>query len=338
MSCISHLSLCPASGDTDNVLLQKILQSLGSPLVPSGGATDATILATSAATAATLVTTQATTAALLVASNAAIASLLAQSILATPATNPDFQASVFGLISGRSARVFKILGRRAGFTSLTVSNDVKEFDNGVANIPVLAASTLDIISSNVADTNTAGTGVRQVKVTYINSTNDLVESAAISLNGTTLVTSVLTGVNAVLWMESFTAGSGEVAAGNIRLRINGGTVEVEQITAGGNKSLSARFMVPAGHTAYLDNFRVSAVNNDQDCRLRATVNSVDRTLATLYHFQMNGYTALNSTSGPLPGNFLKFPALSRIKVSTISAGTAATVRCDTHFTIVLIAD
>jgi hypothetical protein len=188
----------------------------------------------------------------------------------------------------------------------------------------------------VADTNTAGTGVRQVKVVYINSSNNLVESPAINLNGTTLVTGVLTGVNEVLWMEAVTVGSGGRAAGNIRLRINGGVVEVEQISLGGNKSMTARFMVPTGYTAYIPNWRAHAINNDQDVRMQATVHTLDRTLSTVYTYQANAAVATNTNATTLLLPFQKYPALARIKVSTISGGTAAAVRCDTSFVVILV--
>ena len=237
---------------------------------------------------------------------------------------------------GKTAYCFDILGRRAGFTSVSVLNDIKEFDNAVADIPVLSNSTLDIISSSTNDA-AAGTGVRTVKVVYINNSNALVESGAITLDGTTLVTSVLTGVNEVLWMETNTVGSGGVAAGDIRLRINGGTVEVEQITAGGNKSLSARFMVPAGYTGYLASWKSNAINNDQDLRLRALAHSLDRSLGTAYLFQSEMYLA-NNTNQVKELPFLKIPATAKVKCSTLSAGTPGTVRCDTSFVIAIIAD
>lgn len=239
-----------------------------------------------------------------------------------------------GFLYGKPAAVYNILGRRAGFTSITVPNDVKEFDNAVADFPVLSNSTLDIISSSASDA-AAGTGVRTVKVTYLNVSNNIVESAAITLNGTTLVTSVLTGVNEVLWMESATVGSGGSAAGNIRLRINGGTVEVEQISTSNNKSLSGHFMVPAGYSAYINYWECGAVNNDQDTRLQATVNTLDRSISTVYHLVDTDYVAINANHASFIG-FLKFPPLCKIKVSTISAGAGATIRCDSSFFVVIV--
>lgn len=243
-----------------------------------------------------------------------------------------------GLLYGKEARVFEILGRRAGFTSITLTNDVKEFDNAVAIAPELSANTLDVISSSASDTDAAGTGIRKVKVLYIDSTNNLVESADISLNGTTLVASVLTGVNAVIWMEATDVGSNLSAVGNIRLRINGGVVEVEQISIGNNKSLSSNFMVPVGFTGYISNWKTHAINADQNARLVARVNSFDRTPSTVYHAQVNSSVASNTNSGFIVVPFIKFPALTRIKVNTVSAGLAVANQVDTSYVILIVAD
>lgn len=242
-----------------------------------------------------------------------------------------------GLYRGKTGYVFNIIGQRAGFTSTTLMNDVKEYDNAVANIATTSNSTLDIISSSVNDA-AAGTGVRTVKVVYINNSNNLVESAAITLNGTTLVTSVLTGVNQVLWMETTTFGSGGVAAGDIRLRINGGTVEVEQITTGGNKSRSGVFMIPTGYTGYVVNWRVSAINQDQDVRLRGTVNTLDKSISTAYHYMTEMYAALNTSPPPTHELYLKLPALARVKASTISTGTSSASRCNVNIIIMILQD
>lgn len=250
---------------------------------------------------------------------------------------PYIEIARTGKYNGKTAHAFNILGRRSGFTSTSVFNDVKEYDNAVANIATLSNSTLDIISSSASDTNTAGTGVRQVKVVYIDNSNNLVESAAINLNGTTLVTSVLTGVNFVLWMEAVTVGSGGVAAGNIRLRKNGGTVEVEQISLGGDKSMSGCAMIPTGYTGYITSIQGTAISTTQDIRLRATVNTLDRSLSTVFHYVDNLYLASSQTDRS-EFHSLKLPALCKIKVSTISGATPAANRADVSFNLILIAD
>lgn len=246
------------------------------------------------------------------------------------------EIQITGQFRGKTAYAFNVIGQRNGFTSTSILQGLKEYNNGVADFAVTSNSTLDIKSSSASDA-AAGTGCRTVKVTYINNSNNLVESAAIALNGLTNVVGVLTGVNQVLWMETATAGSGGVAAGNVILSITGGGAAVGQITAGGNKSRSAIFMIPQGYTGYIKDWQVSAINNDQDCRLRGTVNSLDRSLATVYHYMSEKYAAANISISP-SNLWLKLPALSRVKVSTMSGGTAATVRCNTNFLIILIAD
>lgn len=248
------------------------------------------------------------------------------------------QIQTTGKYRGKTAYAFNVFGRRAGFTSTSVLNDIKEFDNGVAINPVLAASSLDILSSSVNDTNAAGTGLRKVKVTYIDNNNNIVQSPNINLNGTTLVTNVLTNVNEVLWMEGTDKGSSEVAAGNIRLRINGGIVEVEQITAGGNRSMSARFMIPTGYTGFLDSWNSESVQNAQEVRLRAQVDTYTRALSTVYHYVDANTLPADSNSGHQILPWLPIPALAKIKVSTISAGTASSNKCGSSFIIVIIAN
>lgn len=248
--------------------------------------------------------------------------------------DPILEISRLGLYADKISKTFNVIGRRSGFTSTSIFNDVKEFGSGVDDIPVLSNSTLDIISSSASDTS-AGTGVRTVVVTYINNSNNIVESAPITLNGTTLVTNVLTGVNAILFMETATAGSGGVAAGNIRLRINGGTVEVEQISAGGNKSMTAFFMIPLGYSGYIKSIQGTAVGTTQDIRLRATVNTIDRTLSTVYHYQDNLYLG-DGQQGQNNIEFLKYPELSKIKMSTISGATPVANKADVSFQVILI--
>jgi hypothetical protein len=254
-----------------------------------------------------------------------------------PQVSPIESVNFTGLYQGRDAQIFNIEGRRAGFTSTSALNDLKEYDNAVALAPDLSNSTLDIISSSVNDT-AAGTGARKVKVTYIDNSGALVQSGEISLNGTTLVTSVLTGVNHVLWVEVFEVGSGGVAAGNIRLRINGGVVECGQITAGGNKSLTAKFVVPVGYTGYLLRWGCSAINTDQDFRLRAKVDNLTRALTTVFHFQDTQYQPVNTSSTDIVLPSLKLPALCEVRVATISAATGAGNRADCNFLIMIVAD
>lgn len=243
-----------------------------------------------------------------------------------------------GLYRGKTAKVYNVLGRRAGFTSTSALNDIKEFDNSVALSPTLTnAEPLEVVSSNANDT-AAGTGARTVKITYIDSNYAIVTSDEITLNGTSNVALAFTAYE-ILWMEVITVGSGGVAAGNIRVRNSSDhTTEYEQVSAGGNRSLSSRFMVPDGYKGYLVSWDGHAVNTaNQDMRLRALVNAHDRSLSTALHFQDLMYIAGDGQSSSSLA-FLKCPARCRIRAATISSATPSTNRADVSFIIVIIAD
>jgi hypothetical protein len=164
----------------------------------------------------------------------------------------------------------------------------------------------------------------------------LTVSADIALAGATPV-ALAFKANFILWVEVTATGSNNVSVGNIILRIAGAGATHEQISAGGNRSLSCRFMVPTGYTGYLIDWAQWAIGTTQDIRLRATVRTRSRTLGTDYVFQSIAYLAGGGNgSEELP--YFKCPALSKIKVSTVSGATANTNRLDAEFSILLIAN
>lgn len=243
-----------------------------------------------------------------------------------------------GLYLNKTAKIYLINGRRKGFTSTNIPQDLYEYvgTDSFFNT-VTSANALEIVSSDANDTNTAGTGIRTVIVTYIDSSNNLVQSSPIALNGTTPVAAGFTA-NEIISMESASSGSLRVAQGNIRLRIVAGPVEIEQITAQTSKSKTGKFMVPTGYTGYLLHWNAQAINNDQDMLILAQRDSYTFALTTGYHVIDNSYTASNGVSPEMNLTFTKIPALSRVKLSTTSAGTASTVRASGSFTILIIAD
>lgn len=248
-----------------------------------------------------------------------------------------------GLFLGKTAKVFHILGRRAGFTSTTILNDIKEFDNSVAATPTMTGlENLEIVSSSANDT-LGGTGTNKVKITYLDTSNNMVESSDVSTNGTTPV-SIAWHANDIYWMESSLDGSNSVAVGNIVLRIVGPGAQLEQISAGGNKSLSARFTVPAGYTGYVSTWDGSAIvtsgaaNTDyQELRLRATVDTFTRASTPgIYHFQDIMFASAQQGVATLDIPFFSMPQLTKIKVSTYSSGTSSVNRADCSFVVVMI--
>ena len=252
----------------------------------------------------------------------------------------EAEISITGKWMGRNALLYRVLGRRSTFTSTSAFNDVGEGIGASAGIlfPVLTgAESIEVLSSSASDTNTAGTGVRKIRVTYINTSYGLLESADINMNGTTPVTVMASGMLQLLWFEAVDWGSNAVAVGTITMRIDGGGTTLSQITAGGNKSMDAIFMIPDNYTGYVHHWGMDAIANAQDFRLRATCNSYDRTLLSQYVFQDNHNVASNGNyTEVLP--FLKYPARCKIKVSTISSSTSAQTRADASFSIILLAD
>ena len=113
-------------------------------------------------------------------------------VTADPALNTNAAtlvetAATTGQWRGQTAQAYHILGRRAGFTSTSVLNDLKEFGSSIALFPVLAGNeTLEIVSSSANDT-ALGDGVRKIQIVYIDNSNNMVTSAEISTNGTSPV-------------------------------------------------------------------------------------------------------------------------------------------------------
>lgn len=274
-----------------------------------------------------------------VAGSVSVANFPANQVVSDPTdiVNPLFAAARLGLVDGHAAENFHVMGRRAGFNSTSVLQDVGEFlGTAIDALPELTGvENLEVVSSSVNDT-ALGAGARTIRIGYIDTSNHLVVSPDISLAGTTPV-AIAFKANFILWMETTSTGSSPVSEGNIILRIVGPGATQEQITAGGNRSLSARFMVPVGYTGYLVDWGINAIGTTQDTRLRATVRTRSRTLGTDYVFQSVFYLASGANaSEELP--YLQLPALSKVKVSTIPGAAAASNRLDAEFTILLIAN
>ena len=251
-----------------------------------------------------------------------------------------FEIAHTGFSEERSALNWNLLGRRAGFNSTSVLQDLGEWlgtgGGGIDLLPELnGTEALEVVSSSAQD-GVLGTGTRTVSLLYLNTSYQFA-SQVITLNGTTPVSLGALRARFIYWMEALTGGTSEVSAGNIDLRIAGAGAIHERITAGGNKSMTARFMVPDGYAAYTPQWNVGAIGNTQDFRLRATVSTSDRVLGTRYNFQDAQFvSAGESFSAKLP--WLKFPPRCKIKVSTLAGATGATNRADTSIAITLVAD
>lgn len=257
-------------------------------------------------------------------------------LLANIIPDPLF-AAAHGFIQTTPARTFLVLGRRAGFNSTTVLQDVGEFLGTTTDaFPELTGTeALEVVSSSAQDAPN-GLGTWTVKIAYLDRNFAIQTSPDITLNGVTAVP-VPFRATFIYYMEATSGGANTVSVGNILLRIAGGGATQEQITAGGNKSLSCRFMVPANTHAHAPCWSLTAIGNaTQDVRLRGTVNTRERTLNTRYIFQDNAFVQNTASSGNLILPWLTFPPLCRIKVSTIASNGAVQNRLDASFTLLLM--
>jgi hypothetical protein len=248
----------------------------------------------------------------------------------------SFEVSHSGSYGIRAAQIFRILGRRAGFNSTSVLQDVGEWlATSINTFPELAGTeALEVVSNSVQDDGPAGTGTHSVRIVYLN-TGYAMQVLDVVLDGTTPVGLGAVRMRYVYWMEALTGGTSEISDGNIDLRTVAGSVIQERISAGGNKSLSARFMVPDGYEAFMSDWEVSTIGGTQDARLRATVQTDSRALASRYVFQDTFMTAADGGMvKPLP--YFKLPARTRIKISTLAGTAAVGNRIQGAFTIVLV--
>jgi hypothetical protein len=255
--------------------------------------------------------------------------------------DPSFEVSRTSLWRTKAGACINIIGRRASFTA-NVQNDLVMFTPSAGSSTTInemaGTETLEIISSSASDT-AAGTGVRTVKITYIDAlgTVGAQNTTTVTLNGTTAVSLGAVRALAIQWAEVATVGSGGVAAGDITIRANATPTNLyELISAGGNRSMSGRYMVPVGMSAYANEWQGSAVNQDMDIRLRGTVEMATRASVTPYLFQDAMYPPSGTVSPSRVLPWLKFPAGSKLKLSAILTAVGGSPRCEGSISLVVI--
>lgn len=255
--------------------------------------------------------------------------------------DPTFEVARTGQWRTKTGYTVNVMGRRTSFTA-SVLNDLVMFTPSAGSSTVInemaGTEALEIVSSNTADA-AAGTGVRTVEITYIDAlgTVGAQNTTTVTMNGTTPVSLGSVRALAIQWAEAATVGGGNTAAGDITIRASATPTNVyELISAGGNRSLSGRYMVPVGMSAYAASWVGSAVNQDMDIRLRATVKMSSRAITTPYLFQDAMYPPAGATSPSRVLQWLKFPEGSKIKMSARPAAVGASPRCEASATFAVI--
>lgn len=128
------------------------------------------------------------------------------------------------------------------------------WSNGSYALPPAEGVQISLVSSSANDA-AAGTGIRTVRIDYLNAS---LASATetVTLNGTTPVNTAATNIRFVVAVTMVTYGSGKSAGGNITIS-NGGTTYA-YIASGGNRCETSVYMVPTGKKLFVTSIHGSA--------------------------------------------------------------------------------
>jgi hypothetical protein len=133
----------------------------------------------------------------------------------------------------------------AGFGELTTSGSVTNsviWGNGVYTLPPAAGVQMSVVSSSANDA-AAGTGVRTLRIVYLDA-NLVQQVETVTLNGTTPVTTVATNIRFIIKLIGITYGSLKAAGGNISVSHSGTTYGY--LPTGFIVDSTAVYMPPAG--------------------------------------------------------------------------------------------
>jgi hypothetical protein len=242
------------------------------------------------------------------------------------------EVGLTGKYKGKDAKRFNLMGRRlpAAFaTDVTNWHDLVEFSllsvvNLNRSIYYPTANEAVTVSSTSASDAIAGVGAQKVTVNYLNSSYDL-KTVSVDLNGTTPV-SVASDVFRVLMMVVTQVGTSSYAVGNIILTAPG-SQQIEQISAGSNRSSSARFTVPAGYRAFVFDQIYSTNGNSCEYRMRNNYDMFNGVLLPARTWiETDSIIAGSGAVSCNNGEPLVFEEAVDFKISALAIGTAASPR------------
>ena len=182
-----------------------------------------------------------------------------------------------GQIEGRS---------KSGFAArdiAIVSADFKTLWGGDGD-PILptTATTMELLSDNAADTS-AGTGLRTVFVSGLDTSHDPT-SETITMNGVTPVVTANTYIR-VGSILALTTGSNGANVGEVQIRESGGGNPQSFIMVGDNRSYTGVITVPNGQTMFTDQFTAYIPKNESiDFLLETRRNVADAPWVPLPNF------------------------------------------------------
>lgn len=189
------------------------------------------------------------------------------------------------------------------------------------------AQQMAIVSTSANDTS-AGIGVRQVEVHYLDNLY-VPHTELVTLNGVTPVNMVATNVLRINRFHAIQWGTvNGNAAGNISLTNLGGTITYAFMAAGNSTARQAIYTVPAGVTGYINHWQGSSGTptgtHFTQIELRATADSLE--LYSNFLLVDNIGTLNNGLeiNYPIP---IPVPATADVKLSAISDAANANAIC-----------
>lgn len=225
--------------------------------------------------------------------------------------NDYYRDVAMGDVTGSS--VMSAIGERENVGTSSTGEDIWMGAATTIPTPDAAGEQMEVVSSDANDTS-AGTGVRTVRIHYLDENGDE-GTEDVTLNGVTGVALVETNVRFVNDMYALTVGSTGVAEGDITIYKQGASSTIyNMIATGGNNSMVPHRMVPNAKTLYLKEWNASEGQGQrQSIRIRST--DMNGTLLSGV-FCFKGAAYLNKTTSPVMQLNLKIPALSIVKVSS----------------------
>lgn len=257
------------------------------------------------------------------------------------ALNQEFFIQLHGSIHGQHTHIWHVLGSRSkGWSSTATLGDAAEYlDTSQPRINDVVVGTTYYLRSSSASDTAGGTGMRTVRIYYLDSAGAH-QKATFTLNGTTPV-AMGNDYSYVLWAEAASVGSNTVAVGNISISTNAAGAPavseiVEWIEVGGNRSLSGRIKVPNDHTGYLIDWHCRAISNTMDVRIRGDFFSDDREASPgVFHFIDRSFLSAGASDGR-DLHYAIVPAGAEVKVSAIPGGAQAGNKIDCDFDLIIV--
>lgn len=216
-------------------------------------------------------------------------------------------------------RTLRIEGHNPSIAGGGIWHDIWEGGATTIPEPSAAGQQVDIVSANANDT-LLGTGCQQVRIDYLNSSNQLLTEIVDLTGGTTQT--VATDITDIIDFYAVSVGSNNVSVGNIDITDVATPATIyNRIAAGGNKSLSTlRHLLPTSDF-YLTSILISGDTKGVDVMLRSNSNDSGEVFGdNNWLFQV----PVTMSDSPAPIIFdpaIKIPGTARVKVS--ARGTAS---------------